>query len=82
MTDVQRGIRKFSIDSVGERIRKYSQVFEAEQEETIERIKDEKEQIVSAIGEFGKWQLLKCIYITLIIWMPASFHLLNMVFFR
>ena len=47
MTDVQRksSIRKFSIDSVGERIRKYSQVFEDEQEGTIERIKDVKEQI-------------------------------------
>ena len=43
---------------------------------------DGKEQIINAIGGFGKWQLLKCLYITAIIWMPASFHLLNMVFFR
>ena len=46
-------------------------------------IKDDlKEQIVDAIGGFGKWQLRKCIFIIFIIWTPASFHLLNMVFFR
>ena len=45
--------------------------------------KDEiKEQIVDAIGGFGKWQLRKCVFIIFIIWTPASFHLLNMVFFR
>ena len=45
--------------------------------------KDElKEQIVDAIGGFGKWQLRKCLFILLIIWTPASFHLLNMIFFR
>ena len=45
--------------------------------------KDElKEQIIDAIGGFGKWQLRKCLFILFIIWTPASFHLLNMVFFR
>ena len=43
---------------------------------------DRKGQIVSAIGNFGKWQLQKCVFICFIIWLPASFHLLNMVFFR
>ena len=48
-----------------------------------EPTKDElKEQIVDAIGGFGKWQLSKCLFILLIIWTPASFHLLNMIFFR
>ena len=48
----------------------------------IEPKPDVKEQIIHAIGGFGKWQLIRCLYITAIIWMPASFHLLNMVFFR
>ena len=43
---------------------------------------DLKEQIVDAIGGFGKWQLRKCVFILFVIWTPASFHLLNMVFFR
>ena len=43
---------------------------------------DSKEQIIDAIGGFGKWQLRKCLFILLIIWTPASFHLLNMIFFR
>ena len=43
---------------------------------------DVKEQILSAVGGFGKWQMRKCVFIILIIWIPASFHLLNMVFFR
>ena len=43
---------------------------------------DLKEQIVDAIGGFGKWQLRKCVFIIFVIWTPASFHLLNMVFFR
>lgn len=43
---------------------------------------EEVGQIVHAIGNFGKWQLRKCLFICLIIWLPASFHLLNMVFFR
>ena len=47
-----------------------------------ENLIDSKEQIINAIGGFGKWQLIHCIYITSIIWMPASFHLLNMVFYR
>ena len=41
-----------------------------------------KEQIVEAIGGFGKWQLHKCAFIVSIIWIAASVHLLNMVFFR
>lgn len=53
-----------------------------EEEQLLEKSNDGKEQIINAIGGFGKWQLIKCIYITAIIWMPASFHLLNMVFFR
>eukprot|EP00095_Tigriopus_kingsejongensis_P009131 maker-scaffold1236_size70259-snap-gene-0.18 protein:Tk09131 transcript:maker-scaffold1236_size70259-snap-gene-0.18-mRNA-1 annotation:"conserved hypothetical protein" len=43
---------------------------------------DAKEQIIDAIGGFGRWQLKKCLFIAVVIWMPASFHLLNMVFFR
>ena len=43
---------------------------------------DLKEQIIDAIGGFGKWQQRKCLFILLIIWTPASFHLLNMIFFR
>jgi len=42
---------------------------------------DEKEQIVNAIGGWGKWQLQRCILIVIIIWLPASFHLLNMVYY-
>ena len=41
-----------------------------------------KEQILTAVGGFGKWQFRKCAFIIVIIWIPASFHLLNMVFFR
>jgi hypothetical protein len=63
--------------------RKFSvKAFEEDEEGEIETIKDVKEQIVNAIGGFGKWQLHKCLYIVFFIWMPASFHLLNMVFFR
>ena len=43
---------------------------------------DALEQIVAAIGPYGKWQLIKCIYLACIIWIGASFHLLNMVFYR
>lgn len=43
---------------------------------------DVKEQIVHAVGGFGPWQLRKALFISVVIWMPASFHLLNMVFFR
>ena len=81
MADVHGNIRKFSLE-VGERIRKYSETFILEQDETVGKIKDVREQIFRAIGEFGKWQLIKCVYIIFIIWMPASFHLLNMVFYR
>ena len=52
-------------------------------EDAKEGTKDDlKEQIIDAIGGFGKWQLRKCLLILFIIWTPASFHLLNMVFFR
>jgi hypothetical protein len=52
-------------------------------EDAKENTKDDlKEQITDAIGGFGKWQLRKCVFILFIIWTPASFHLLNMVFFR
>jgi hypothetical protein len=43
---------------------------------------DAKEQITAAIGGFGRWQLYKSLFVTFVIWTPASFHLLNMVFFR
>ena len=52
-------------------------------EDAIEHKPDDvKEQIIEAIGGFGKWQLRKCMFIIFVIWTPASFHLLNMVFFR
>ena len=52
-------------------------------EDAMDSTKDDlKEQIIDAIGGFGKWQLRKCLFILFIIWTPASFHLLNMVFFR
>ena len=52
-------------------------------EDATDSTKDDlKEQIIDAIGGFGKWQLRKCLFILFIIWTPASFHLLNMVFFR
>lgn len=64
-------------------LRRFSlKVFEEEEAQEVEFIKDVKEQIVHAVGTCGKWQLQKCIYIVFIIWMPASFHLLNMVFYR
>ena len=43
---------------------------------------DVKEQIVNAVGGFGKWQLKKSLFIVSVIWVPAACHLLNMVFFR
>lgn len=52
------------------------------EEVELEMIHDVKEQIFGAIGNFGKWQMLKCVYVILVIWLPGSFHLLNMVFFR
>ena len=52
------------------------------EEMELEVIHDVKEQIFGAIGNFGKWQMLKCFYVILVIWLPGSFHLLNMVFFR
>ncbi len=67
----RRSSRKFSL-----------QAFEEDEAGDLLLLKDVKEQIVNAIGGSGKWQLHKCLYIVLIIWMPASFHLLNMVFFR
>jgi len=44
--------------------------------------KDEKEQILSAIGIWGKYQLQRCLLILIIIWLPTSFHLLNIVFYQ
>ena len=52
------------------------------EEMELEVIDDVKEQIFGAIGNFGKWQMLKCFYVILVIWVPGSFHLNNMVFFR
>eukprot|EP00090_Calanus_glacialis_P000129 TRINITY_DN10082_c0_g1_i1.p1 TRINITY_DN10082_c0_g1~~TRINITY_DN10082_c0_g1_i1.p1 ORF type:complete len:591 (-),score=101.96 TRINITY_DN10082_c0_g1_i1:22-1794(-) len=46
------------------------------------KVKDEKEQILDAIGIWGKWHLQKCLVVLIIIWLPTSFHLLNMVFYR
>ena len=43
---------------------------------------DVKEQIVHAVGGFGPWQMRKALFISAVIWVPASFHLLNMIFFR
>ena len=45
-------------------------------------LQDVKEQFFCAIGKFGKWQMLKSFYVVLVIWLPLSFHILNMVFFR
>jgi hypothetical protein len=50
--------------------------------EELENLQDVREQFFYAIGKFGKWHLLKAIYILLVIWIPLSFHILNMVFFR
>jgi len=47
-----------------------------------EEVKDEKEQILDAIGIWGKWHFRKCLVVILIIWLPTSFHLLNMIFYR
>jgi hypothetical protein len=63
-------------------VKKMSEVSLESEELELEAIHDVKEQIFGAIGNFGKWQLLKCLYIVAIIWLPGSFHLLNMVFFR
>eukprot|EP00092_Neocalanus_flemingeri_P007851 GFUD01008476.1.p1 GENE.GFUD01008476.1~~GFUD01008476.1.p1 ORF type:complete len:593 (+),score=112.20 GFUD01008476.1:105-1883(+) len=46
------------------------------------KVKDEKEQILDAIGIWGKWQLQRCLVVLIIIWLPTSFHLLNMIFYR
>ena len=51
-------------------------------QKTQDRLKDAGEQIITSIGGFGKWQMIKCLYIMGFIWMPASFHLLQMVFYR
>ena len=58
--------------------------------------KDEKEQILDAIGSkwvvfrdlltpalvWGRWHLQKILVVLVIIWLPTSFHLLNMIFYR
>ena len=41
-----------------------------------------REQIIEAIGPWGKWHWHKLTFMCCIIWIPASIHLLNMVFFR
>ena len=66
--------KRFSINA--------SEVSEVSDVIELEAIFEAKEQIFGAIGNFGKWQLIKCIFIVMIIWLPGSFHLLNMVFFR
>lgn len=57
---------------------------EHEKEESSEFKKDkvEGEQILDAIGIWGKYQIQRCLLILVIIWLPTSFHLLNMVFYR
>jgi len=42
----------------------------------------EKKQIIDAIGSWGRWQTQRFSLVILIIWLPTSFHLLNMVFYR
>jgi len=44
-------------------------------------MEDTSEQITKAIGEWGKYQLRRGMLILVIIWLPASFHLLNMVYY-
>jgi hypothetical protein len=63
-------------------ISQISEISKESDELELEAIHDVKEQIFGAVGNFGKWQLTKCIFIVSIIWLPGSFHLLNMVFFR
>ena len=41
-----------------------------------------KEQIIEAIGPWGRWHWHKLTFVCCIIWIPASIHLLNMVFYR
>jgi len=42
----------------------------------------EKKQIIDAIGSWGRWQMQRFSLVILIIWLPTSFHLLNMIFYR
>jgi len=51
-------------------------------DEKTEQQPEEKEQILDAIGIWGKYQLHRCLVILVIIWLPTSFHLLNMIFYR
>jgi len=48
--------------------KKKSEVSLESEELELEAIHDVKEQIFGAVGNFGKWQLLKCIYIVAVIW--------------
>jgi len=43
---------------------------------------EEGVEIVDAIGIWGKYQLQRSSLILVVIWLPASFHLLDMVFYR
>ena len=36
----------------------------------------------SSLSVWGKYQIQRCLVILVIIWLPTSFHLLNMVFYR
>ena len=50
--------------------------------EELEQLQDVSDQFFYVIGQFGKWQLLKCVYVLFVLFIPLSFHTLNMVFFR
>ena len=50
--------------------------------EELEELQDATAQFFFIIGQFGKWQLLKGIYVMFVLFIPLSFHTLNMVFFR
>ena len=57
--------------------------FETESNKSdLELEKDVSGQIIQAIGPFGKWQLKKCIFVAFVIFMPATLHLLKMIFYR
>ena len=50
--------------------------------EELEQLQDVSDQFFYVIGQFGRWQLLKCVYVLFVLFIPLSFHTLNMVFFR
>ena len=45
-------------------------------------IKTEDNINPSSLSVWGKYQIQRCLVILVIIWLPTSFHLLNMVFYR